>query len=185
MTDGGPYEQLVKESDPQKRLVLLDNYVAQYKPKPGMVGYIYLLYFQSYNEVRNFPKAMEYADKFLSLEGSADVNRSADVNLRYAALREWAIAYSNMDSDDAALAAKALARAREGMEVVRKIEKPQCGDPNTFEAQKRLATIYFHAVAGSAAMKLKDYPAAYDSFKAIVALEDSAWLSASQQKPTK
>jgi hypothetical protein len=44
----GPYDQLVKESDPEKRLVMLDNYVAQYKPKPSTLVYIYPLYFQSY-----------------------------------------------------------------------------------------------------------------------------------------
>jgi hypothetical protein len=113
---------------------------------------------------------MEYADKYLSL---GDLT---DVGVRYAALRVWTFAYGNMDSDDATLNAKALARAHEGMEIVRKIEKPQCGEPNAFEAHKRLGTIYFQAVAGSAAMKLKDYPAAYDSFKAIVALEGTAWL---------
>jgi hypothetical protein len=172
----GPYEQLVKESDAEKRLVMLDNYVAQYKPKPSMLVYIYPLYFQSYNEVRNFPKAMDSVDKLLSL---GDLT---DVGLRYIALHEWAFAYSNMDSDDTTLAAKALARAREGMEVVRKIEPPQCGDPNAFEAQKKLATIYFQAVAGYAAMKLKDYPAAYDSFRSIVMLGDTARLPASFQK---
>jgi hypothetical protein len=155
---------------------MLDNYVAQYKPKPSMLVYIYPLYFQSYNEVRNFPKAMDSVDKLLSL---GDL---ADVGLRYIALREWALAYSNMDSDDTTLAAKALARAREGMEVVGEIEPPQCGDPNTFEVQKRLATIYFQAVAGLAAMKLKNYPVAYHSFRSTVMLGDSARLPASPQK---
>src|ERR1700758_722267 len=69
----GPYDQLVKESDTEKRLVMLDNYVAQYKPKPSMLVYIYPLYFQSYNEVRNFPKAMDSVDKLLSLGDLADV----------------------------------------------------------------------------------------------------------------
>src|ERR1700752_3539911 len=50
---------------------MLDNYVAQYKP--SMLVYIYPLYFQSYNEVRNFPKAMDSVDKLLSLGDLADV----------------------------------------------------------------------------------------------------------------
>jgi hypothetical protein len=31
-------------------------------------------------------------------------------------------------------------------------DKAHCVDANTFELQKRLATIYFHATAGAAAM---------------------------------
>jgi hypothetical protein len=142
-----------------------------------MLVYIYPLYFRSYNEVRNFPKAMEYVDKFLSL------GDRTDIGLRYAALHEWAFAYTNLGSDDATLAARALARAREGVELVATIEKPKCGDANTFQAQKELATIYFHAVAGSAAMKLQDYPVAFDSFRAILTLEDTARLPDSPQKP--
>ena len=126
--------------------------------------------------MKNFPMAMEYADKLLALGDKVGVNE------RYVALHEWADAYNSLGSDDAALAAKALVRTREGIQVVQKIEKPECVDANTLQAQKRLATIYFHATGGAAAMKLKDYPAAYDSFRAIVALEDVPLPSALQQK---
>lgn len=161
--DGEPFEQLRLECDPNKRLVILDNYVAQSKPKPSMLVYIYPYYVESYNDVKNYPKAMEYADKWLAAV--------PDVVLRYQALHAWAFAYSNLDSDDTTLAAKALIRAREAVGVLQEIKKPQYGDPDAFEAQKRLATTYFHAVAGLAAMKMKDYPAVYDSFRAIVAVE--------------
>jgi hypothetical protein len=39
LIDDDPLEQVVKERDPEKQLVMLDNYVAQYKPKPGMLVY--------------------------------------------------------------------------------------------------------------------------------------------------
>lgn len=170
--DGEPFEQLRYECDPNKRLVILDNF-AQSKPKPAMLVYIYPYYVESYNEVENYPKAIEYADKWLTAV--------PDVDLRYQALHAWAFAYSNLDSDDTTLAATALARMHQAMEVLQQIKTPQYGDPNAFETQKRLATTYFHAVAGLAAMKMKDYPAAYDSFRAIVAVEREQWRPAPQK----
>jgi tetratricopeptide (TPR) repeat protein len=171
--DGDPFEQLRLECDPNKRLVILDNYVAQSKPKPSMLVYIYPYYVESYNEVKNYPKAIEYADKWLAA--------APDVVLRYQALHAWAFAYSNLDSDNTTLAATALARMRQAVEVLQEIKKPQYRDTDAFEAQKRLAATYFHAVAGLAAMKMKDYPAAYDSFRAIVAVERKEWHSTTQK----
>lgn len=43
----------VYECDPNKRPVILDDYVAQSKPKPAMLVYIYPYYVESYNEVEN------------------------------------------------------------------------------------------------------------------------------------
>ncbi|MGB2677589.1 MAG: hypothetical protein WAN12_10960 [Candidatus Acidiferrum sp.] len=175
VTDGGPYNELIHESDPNRRLALLDDFVSQHKPSPAMLVYIYPLYSRSYSEVKNFPMVIEYTDKLLALGDKVGASE------RYAALREWAAAYNSMDSVDATLAEKALMRTGEGIEAVGKIDKPESVDANTFELQKRIATIYFHATAGAAAIKLKNFPAAHDSFKAIVALEDAP-LPCVQQK---
>ena len=40
-TDDGPYGQLIHESDPNKRLALLDNFVAQNKSSRSMLVYIF------------------------------------------------------------------------------------------------------------------------------------------------
>ncbi|MGC2767295.1 MAG: hypothetical protein WB607_17430 [Candidatus Acidiferrum sp.] len=62
-------------------------------------------------------------------------------------------------------------------------DKAHCVDANTFELQKRLATIYFHATARAAAMKLKNYGAASGSLKAILTLQDEPFPAAPQQSP--
>jgi hypothetical protein len=117
---------------------------------------------------------MEYAEKVLALSGKLTVPAE------YNALRAWTGAYNSLNSDDVALAAKAIARSNEGIEVVSKMEIPQsqCVDATTFESKKQLATIYFHATAGAAAMKLKNYGAASGSLKAILTLQDELFPSA-------
>jgi hypothetical protein len=172
-----PLDKLVYENDPEKQIAQLDELVAKL-PKSDLLVYVYPLYCDAYRKMRNFPMVMEYADKVLALGSKATVNET------YNALRMWTAGYNGLNSDDAALAAKALARSTEGIEVVSKLQKTQCVDANTFELQKRLETIYFHATAGAAAMKLKNDSAAFESLRAILTLQDTPLPSASQPTPT-
>ena len=172
-----PFDKLIHENDPEKQIVQLDDFVAKH-PKPDLLVYIYPLFYDAYSKIKNFPMVMEYTDKTLALGSKVRNNEKFD------ALHRWAVAYNSLNSDDAALAAKALARSNEGIEVVSKMEKPQCVDANTFEAEKKLATIYFHATAGAAAMKLKDYSAAAGSLRTILVLEEVSIPAAPQQGQT-
>jgi hypothetical protein len=164
------------ENDPGKRIAQLDEFVAKH-PESDLLVYVYPLYCDAYGKMKNFPMVMEYADKVLALDGKLTVSTE------YNALRNWTTAYNSLNSDDAALAAEALARSSKGIEVVSKLQKTQCVDANTFELQKRLATIYFHATAGAAAMKLKNDSVASESLKAILTLQDTPFPSAAQQTP--
>jgi hypothetical protein len=164
-SDQRPYGILEQENDPEKQLTLLDTYVSQH-PAPELLVYIYPLYMQTQEKLQNFRMVIEYADKLLALGDKVGVEE------RYLASYKWSTAYNNLDSKEAALAAKALARASEGAEVARNMEKPQCGDTKAFEAQKKSVIVYFQATAGAAAIRIKDYPAALDAIKAILAQEE-------------
>ena len=59
------------EKDPAARLKLLDAFVAQY-PNSTLMEYIYQLYYQSYYQLKNIPKAIEYTDKLIALGDKAD-----------------------------------------------------------------------------------------------------------------
>jgi hypothetical protein len=168
-----PFDKSLYENDPGKRIALLDEFVAKH-PKSDLLVYVYPLYYDAYGKIKNFPMVMEYAEKVLALSGKLTVPAE------YNALRAWTGAYNSLNSDDVALAAKAIARSNEGIEVVSKMEIPQspCVDATTFESKKQLATIYFHATAGAAAMKLKNYGAASGSLKAILTLQDELFPSA-------
>jgi hypothetical protein len=172
-----PFDKLIHENDPEKQIAQLDEFVAKH-PMSDLLVYVYPLYCEAYGKLENSPMVMEYAEKTLALGSKATVND------RYVALHAWTAAYNSLNSDDVALAAKAITRSNEGIEVVSKMEIPQsqCVDANTFELKKQLATIYFHATAGAAAMKLKNYGAASGSLKAILRLQDEPFPSAPQHQ---
>lgn len=153
-----------KETDPARLVMLLDEFVSHY-PKSVLLSNVYPLYVRGYMQLKDFSKVIEYADK---LDGMGD---KVDVSARYLALYTAANAYNNMKSNDPKLATEARERALTGLKVLSDLKKPDRLDGQVFEALKRKAAIYFQATAGAAAMAMKDYPAAAESFNAVLALD--------------
>jgi tetratricopeptide (TPR) repeat protein len=153
-----------QETDPAKQVMLLDDFVSHY-PKSALLSYVYPLYVRGYMQLRDFSKVIGYADKL------AELGDKVDVSTRYLALYTAANAYNNMKSNDPKLATGARERALTGLKVLLDLKKPDILDVQVFEALKRKQAIYFQATAGAAAMAMKDYPAATESFNAVIALD--------------
>src|SRR5262249_3555289 len=60
------------EKDPQARLKLLDDFIAKF-PNSTLNQFVYQLYIKTYTDLKNYPKAVEYADKLVALGDKADV----------------------------------------------------------------------------------------------------------------
>ncbi len=59
------------EKDPQARLKLLDDFVAKY-PNSTLMPYVDTLYYQTYSQLKNYPKTIEWADKLVALGDKVD-----------------------------------------------------------------------------------------------------------------
>ena len=77
---------------------------------------------------------------------------------------------ANTAAKDPALAKSALAAAVAGLKALDEVKKPESMSDDAFAAQKKQIQIYFHATAAQAAMVLKDYNAAVEHYKAVLAL---------------
>src|SRR3974390_910435 len=62
MAEYNAYQAAAAEKTAAAQLKLLDDFVSKY-PNSALVNYIYPLYYRNYGGQRNFPKAIEYADK--------------------------------------------------------------------------------------------------------------------------
>jgi tetratricopeptide (TPR) repeat protein len=60
------------EKDPQGKIKLLDAFVAQY-PNSTLMQYIDQFYYTAYYQLKNYGKAIEYADKLIALGDKADL----------------------------------------------------------------------------------------------------------------
>lgn len=151
------------EKVPATQVKCLDDFVAKY-PNSALLVYVYPLYVNAYNQLKNPQKVIEYADKLVAL------GEKAEAVVRYQMLYARALAYATQSqTDQTAGAAKARDAALLGLKTLDEVKKPDNVSEDEFKKQKQQPTILFHYTAANAAMNAKEYAAAVASFKAVLA----------------
>ena len=165
------YNAAVNEKNPQQRLRLLDEFVTKYpNVSPELLLPAYRSYVLTYNELRNFLKVIEYADKMLSFSTRLD----AAGKLEPLYLRT--LAYNNLPYNEKDLAArdqaqKARDAALQGLQALSALPKPENVTDEQFAQNKKGPQTLFNYTAGVTAMRTKNPKAAVDSFKAAIVLD--------------
>ena len=153
------------EKVPATQVKCLDDFAAKY-PNSALLVYVYPLYVTAYNQLKNPQKVIDYADKLVAL------GDKAEPVVRYQMLYARALAYASLPAaDQTAGAAKARDAALLGLKTLDEVKKPENVSDDEFKKQKQQPTILFNYTAANAAMNAKDYPAAVESFKAVLALD--------------
>lgn len=152
------------EKVPATQVKCLDDFVAKY-PSSALLIYVYPLYVNAYNQLKNPDKVIEYADKTMSL------GDKVDAGTRYGVLYARCLAYATLKPDaQAAGAAKAREACTAGLKALDEIKKPDNLTDEAFKDQKKQPTILFHFTCAKAAEAAKDFAGAVEAYKAILAL---------------
>jgi len=154
------------EKDSQTRIKLLDAFVAQY-PNSTLMQYIYQMYYQTYFQLKNYAKAIEYTDKLVALGDKADVgSRVQAIQARMQLFATpGAIDPKAADAHDQLV--KQRDAALQGIKLLPDLKK---SNPKVTDDQVKAVQSALEGAAGAADVLLKDYPAAEDAFKAQLAL---------------
>ena len=150
------------EKDPQARLKLLDDFVAKF-PNSTLMQYIDQFYFDTYGQLKNYPKVIEYADKLLALGDKLPLE--ARINIAYTRSATFPVIFNPKDSNAATEISSARTAADLGLKLLGGWQKPQNLTDDQYNQQKKLAATTFYNAAGFAALQQKDYKAAVDYFK--------------------
>jgi len=163
------YKAADAEKDPQMKIKDLDDFVAKY-PGSALLSFVYRDYYLTYYPLKNYPKTIEYVDKVLALP-----NLDLGTRLESLGYRAQAMLYGSTDKDlqtpDADTKAKDA--AAQGLQTLSQWQKPQGMTDDQFATNKKGLGVLFNSVAGIAESGLKDYKAAADSYKAVLALDPS------------
>jgi tetratricopeptide (TPR) repeat protein len=163
MAEYNSFQAAAAEKNPASQIKLLDDFVAKY-PASKLLNYIYPLYYKNYYAQKNYPKAIEYADKMLVM---GDKISPAE---RYDAHYVRAYAFNAIQNPDPETAKAARAAALVGLKVLDQLPKPEGEDDAKFAAEKKQSLIVFNGTAATAGMAAKDYAGAIESYKAVLAL---------------
>jgi len=162
MAEYNSYQAAAAEKNPAAQIKLLDDFVAKY-PASQLLNYIYPLYYKNYYAQKNYPKAIEYADKMIGL---GDKISPAE---KYDAYYVRAYAYNAIQNPDPDTSKAARAAALAGLKVLDQVPKPDGVDDAKFATEKKQSVLLFNGTAANAGMAAKDYAGAIESYKAVLA----------------
>jgi tetratricopeptide (TPR) repeat protein len=163
MAEYNSFQAANAEKNPAAQIKLLDDFVAKY-PNSALLNYIYPLYYKNYYGQKNYPKAIEYADKMLAM---GDKISPAE---KYDAHYVRAYAFNAIQNPDPETAKAARTAALAGLKVLDQLSKPDGEDDAKFAGEKKQSLIVFNGTAATAGMAAKDYAGAIESYKAVLAL---------------
>ena len=154
------------ETNPQAQVKCLDDFVAKF-PKSTLMKYIDQSYANAYTQLKNYPKVIEYSDKYM-----AESDAKADVGFRLAALYSrcsvFEYAYNPKGADSSDQLNKAKAACQQGLDTLNSLPKPDNLNDQQFADQKKVAAAVFYNTIGFAELQLKDYPNAAAAFKNVL-----------------
>jgi tetratricopeptide (TPR) repeat protein len=162
------YQAADKETNPQQKIKLLDDFVKAY-PNSSLMPYVYRDYYTTYMALKNYAQAIEYADRMIALGDKIDPQGKLEAF--YTRAQAF---YLGVGADKTLQAPDALTKARDGalagLKAVDDLKKPDNADATQFENQKKGVKVLFNAVAALASTNMKDYPAAAGYYKTVLSI---------------
>lgn len=171
------YQAAQGQTDPNAKIQALDDFTNKF-PNSSLMPLVYQLYYSTYIQLKNYPKVIEYADKYLGepedkilvIPGTSKDKLAGD---RLQALYFRAVAFNQSFNASDPNAKDELTKARQsaldGLKQLDQIPKPANMTDEQFAQQKKQPAVLFNYTAATAAFQLKDYQNAIDSYKAEIA----------------
>ncbi|MGA2810857.1 MAG: hypothetical protein ABSG16_05615 [Candidatus Acidiferrum sp.] len=170
MAEYNAYTAAASEKNPANQIKLLDDFVSKY-PNSNLLNFVYPLYYNNYFVQKNYTRAIEYADKTLTLGDKLTPTEKYSALYAHAASYNAYIADNKQAAQDPVLAKAAQTAAEGALKALDAIKKPDGVTDDAFNAQKKQLQIVLYGIAAAAAMTQKDYPDAITDYKADLALK--------------
>lgn len=133
------------------------------------------IWFTYFNDLKNYPKTVEFADKLMALGDKVDDTTRLQA-IYYRSLAFHTI-FNSKAPDAKAQATSELAAAKSGIQLLGAWKKPEGATDEQFAQSKKQFEAMFTYSVGFAALELKDYPAAVEGFKAALVADPNNSVS--------
>jgi hypothetical protein len=156
------FQAAVNEKSAPDRVKQLDAFVAKY-PQSTYLRFIYESYANTYNELRQPGKVIDFVDKRLAIPD--ELTPLTKVNLYYTRSIAFLNFYKDSLPNAKELANQARDDAREGTKLIAQLTKPENVAQDQWDKQRKQISLVFSYTDASASYYLKDYKAAIPGLK--------------------
>jgi hypothetical protein len=174
MAEYEAYKKADAEQNPQAKIKLLDDFVKQY-PSSTLMPYIYRAYYLTNYAIKNFAGTLEYADKQIALGEKIDTQGRLEALVARA--QAYYVASSGKEFQTPDVLTKARDAGVQGLKTLDEWKKPDAMAADQYEQTKKGYTVLFNTIAAMTSMSLKDYPAAANYYKAVLATDPNDAVS--------
>jgi tetratricopeptide (TPR) repeat protein len=162
------YQEAAGEKDAQRRIVLLDAFVARY-PNSTLMPDVLTYYYSTYRELKNYRKAFEYADELLML--GAPLGPENRLHTLYVRCEAFQYVFDPNAPDAQQQLTKNRYDALEAIDLSQRLPKPNdstVSDADYAVSKRNFASTMLDIVA-DADLKLGDLPNAESELKRSLA----------------
>jgi tetratricopeptide (TPR) repeat protein len=152
-----------QEKDPTGKVKCLDGFVSQF-PNSTLMQYVYLLYYQTYYQSKDYAKAIDYADKLVALGDKAELgSRVSAIEFR---VQVFPYAFNSKSPDYQDQLTKQRDAALQAVKLLQQYKAAPNSKLGDADFKKYTGVDY--AAAGNADLQLKDNTDAMQAFKSAL-----------------
>jgi hypothetical protein len=148
------YTACANDKNAQTRAKCMEDFIVKF-PDSTLVPYANNVQLTTYNELKNYPKTIEYADKLLALGEKIDLGTR--VQAAYIRSFNFHLVFNEKAADAAEQGRRAREAALRGVDLLGQLPQPPNMTPDLFAQQKKAPLALFHYTAGFASLQLKEY----------------------------
>ncbi len=164
MPEYNGFQACQSEKDPTSKVKCLDGFVSQF-PNSTLMQYVDEIYYQTYYQLKNYAKSIEYADKLIALGDKADLARRVSASQARVQLFPYAFDPKAADAQDQLT--KERDAALQGAKLLQTYKSAP--ESKLTDQQYKAGLSLFYASAGWANLQLKDNAGAVEAFKNALA----------------
>jgi tetratricopeptide (TPR) repeat protein len=164
------FTAMSNEKDPNKKISLAEAFLQKYANSDFKDG-AYMAEMQAYQQLQATDKAVDAAHKVLEANPAQPNALEA---LRYLSF-VFPFVYKAEDPDHDAKLSRSESDAKQGLEVLQKLQKPANVPEDQFNQAVKGLRAVFNGTVGFVALQRKDYAAALTSYKAAAEDNPSDW----------
>jgi tetratricopeptide (TPR) repeat protein len=150
------------EKDPTAQIKCLDDFVAKF-PKSTLMQYVYQLYYPAYYQLKNYKKAVEYADMLAAMGDKIDAGTRLSALQTHCQLFQFVVDLKAADAHDGMIKVRDSCLA--AVSILKTLKKPDNISEEDFQKQVKQTMATDAGTTGFVDLQLKDYAAAIEQFK--------------------